>query len=152
MKTLIPKLEDTPRKWWVVDAAGLPIGRLASVVAHHLRGKHKPQFTPFLDFGDHVIVVNADKVILTGRKLDQKVYYKHSGYPGGINETSAARMFSERPERAVELAVKRMLPKNVLGRKMYTKLKVYKGGDHPHQAQQPQALESAALEKVRKAS
>ena len=152
MKTLIPKIEDAPRKWWVVDATGLPIGRLASVVAHHLRGKHKPQFTPFLDFGDHIIVVNADKVILTGRKLEQKTYYKHSGYPGGLNETAAARMFAEKPERAVELAIKRMLPKNILGRKMLTKLKVYKGAEHPHQAQQPQALESAALEKVRKAS
>ncbi|UCF66031.1 MAG: 50S ribosomal protein L13 [Acidobacteriota bacterium] len=140
MRTYIPSPGDIPRRWWVVDASNVPLGRLASVVATRLRGKHKPQYTPFLDSGDHVIVVNAGQVKLTGRKLDQKVYYRHSGYPGGMTEVSARRMFSERPERAVELAIKRMLPKTKLGRKMFTKLRVYRGPDHPHAAQQPAPL------------
>jgi large subunit ribosomal protein L13 len=140
MRTYIPSPDDIKRGWWVADAAGIPIGRLASIVAARLRGKHKAQFTPFLDTGDHVIVINADKVILTGRKLDQKLYRRHSGYPGGLREVTARVMLQTRPERAVELAIRGMLPKNRLGRKMYTKLKVYRGGEHPHQAQQPQPL------------
>jgi large subunit ribosomal protein L13 len=140
-KTFVPRKGQIEHEWWVVDAAGLPLGRLASEVASRLRGKHKPSFTPFLDCGDHVIVVNADKVVLTGRKREQKVYRRHSGYPGGLKETSAERMLSEKPERVVELAVKGMLPKTKLGRVMYRKLKVYQGGEHPHAAQRPQALD-----------
>ena len=140
-KTYVPQKGQIDRAWWVVDAAGLPMGRLASEVASRLRGKHKPSFTPFLDCGDHVIVVNADKVVLTGRKLKQKVYRRHSGYPGGLKEISAERMLSEKPERMVELAIKGMLPKTKLGRVMYRKLKVYQGGEHPHAAQKPQALD-----------
>jgi large subunit ribosomal protein L13 len=151
MRTFVPSPGEIQRRWWVVDAAGLPIGRLASVVATHLRGKHKPYYTPFLDTGDHVIVVNADKVVLTGRKLDQKFYRRHSGYPGGLKEFSARRVLTERPEKAVEKAIKGMLPKNRLGRQMYRKLKVYTGPDHPHQAQQPAALEHAELKKTRSA-
>jgi large subunit ribosomal protein L13 len=145
MRTYIPSPDDIKRDWWVADAAGIPIGRLASLVAARLRGKHKAQFTPFLDTGDHVIIINADKVILTGRKLDQKLYRRHSGYPGGMREVTARIMLQTRPERAVELAIKGMLPKNRLGRKMYTKLKVYRGAEHPHQAQKPQALPVAEL-------
>ena len=140
MRTYIPSAPAIKRDWWVVDATDMPLGRLASAVATRLRGKHKPTFTPFLDTGDHVIVVNADKLRLTGRKLEQKVYYRHSGYPGGIKETTAKAMMDKRPERVVELAIKRMLPKNKLGRKMYTKLRVYRGAEHPHAAQQPQPL------------
>ena len=151
MKTFFPTEGDIQRAWWVVDATGLPLGRLASVVATRLRGKHKPEFTPFLDCGDHVIVINAEKAVLTGSKLDQKTYYRHSGYPGGLAEIPARRMFAERPVRAVELAVRRMLPKNRLGRKMYRKLKVYAGPDHPHQAQKPQPLDAAALSTSRSA-
>ncbi len=151
MKTFFPSEGDIQRAWWVVDATGLPLGRLASVVATRLRGKHKPEFTPFLDCGDHVIVINAEKAVLTGRKLDQKTYYRHSGYPGGLSEIPARRMLTERPVRAVELAVRRMLPKNRLGRKMYTKLKVYAGPDHPHQAQKPQPLDAVALSTSRSA-
>ena len=141
MRTYVPTPSEIDRQWWVVDAEGMPLGRLASEVASRLRGKHKPSFTPFLDTGDHVIVVNADKIVLTGKKLDSKVYYSHSGYPGGIKEMVARRMLSDKPERAIELAVKRMLPKNRLGRKMLTKLRVYRGGEHKHQAQKPQPLE-----------
>ncbi len=141
MKTFIPSPSDIQRDWWVVDAADKPLGRLASEVASRLRGKHKPYFTPFLDTGDHVIVVNADKVKLTGRKQDEKVYYRHTGHPGGLREATAREMLAKKPERVIELAIKRMLPKGPLGRKMYTKLKVYKGGDHPHEAQKPRSLE-----------
>ena len=141
MRTYIPSAGEIERKWWVVDATGMPIGRLASVVAHYLRGKHKPGFTPFLDTGDHVIVVNADKVVLTGRKLDQKIYRRHSGRPGGLKEIPARRMLAERPERAVEIAVRGMLPKNKLGRKMFKKLRVYRGPEHPHEAQKPEPLD-----------
>jgi large subunit ribosomal protein L13 len=140
MRTFIPSGKNIRRDWWVVDATGLPLGRLASHVALRLRGKHRPDFTPFLDMGDHVIVINADKVALTGRKREQKTYYSHSGYPGGLSETSARRMLGKKPERAVELAIRRMLPKNRLGRKMYTKLRVYRGGEHPHAAQKPREL------------
>jgi large subunit ribosomal protein L13 len=110
-------------------------------VASRLRGKHKPTFSPFLDTGDHVIVVNASKIVMTGRKLDQKLYRRHSGYPGGLTEITAGKLLAEKPERVIELAVKRMLPKGPLGRKMGRKLKVYAGGEHPHEAQRPQRLE-----------
>lgn len=145
MRTYVPSLDGMKRGWWVADASGIPIGRLAAVVAAHLRGKHNPQFTPFLDTGDHVIVLNADKVVLTGRKLDQKMYRRHSGYPGGLREMTARVLLQTRPERAIELAVRGMLPKNRLGRKMFTKLKVYRGGEHPHQAQQPKPLPVAEM-------
>ena len=129
------------RKWYVVDAEGKTLGRLAAEVAKVLRGKNKPTFTPHVDTGDHVIVLNADKVVLTGKKLVQKTYFRHSGYPGGTTFTTASKMLETRPERVVEMAVKGMLPKNSLGRKMFTKLKVYAGAEHPHAAQMPEVLE-----------
>lgn len=129
------------RKWYVVDAEGKTLGRLAAEVAKVLRGKNKPTFTPHVDTGDHVIVLNADKVVLTGKKLVQKTYFRHSGYPGGTTFTTAGKMLETRPERVVEMAVKGMLPKNSLGRKMFTKLKVYAGAEHPHAAQMPEILE-----------
>jgi large subunit ribosomal protein L13 len=128
------------RQWHVIDAKGKVLGRLASEVAHILRGKHKPSFTPHVDGGDFVIVVNARGIRLTGKKQEQKVYYRHTEYPGGIRPTIAARMLTEKPENVVRLAVKSMLPKSRLGRKLYTKLKVYPGPDHPHEAQKPQPL------------
>ena len=128
------------RQWHVIDAEGKVLGRLASEVAQILRGKHKPSFTPHVDGGDFVIVVNARGVRLTGKKPEQKVYYRHTEYPGGIRTTIAARMLADKPENLVRLAVKNMLPKNRLGRKLYTKLKVYAGSDHPHEAQKPQPL------------
>lgn len=143
MRTFVPSAKNIERSWWIVDAEGLSLGRLATAVATRLRGKHKPIFTPFLDTGDHVIVINAAKVRLTGRKEQQKVYYSHSGYPGGIKEVNAARMRATHPERMLELAIKRMLPKNKLGRQMYTKLRVYADANHPHEAQKPQPLEIA---------
>jgi len=135
------KPADIKRKWFVVDAEGKTLGRLAAEVAKILRGKHKPSFTPHVDTGDHVIVVNADKVVLTGKKLIQKTYFRHSGYPGGTTFTPAGKMLTEKPEKVIEHAVKGMLPKNSLGRQMYSKLKVYKGPAHPHQAQKPEILE-----------
>ena len=129
------------RKWYVVDAEGKTLGRLAAEVAKVLRGKNKPTFTPHVDTGDHVIVLNADKVVLTGKKLVHKTYFRHSGYPGGTTFTTAGKMLETRPERVVEMAVKGMLPKNSLGRKMFTKLKVYAGAEHPHAAQMPEVLE-----------
>ena len=129
------------RKWYVVDAEGKTLGRLAAEVAKVLRGKNKPTFTPHVDTGDHVIVLNADKVVLTGKKLTDKTYFRHSGYPGGTTFTTAGKMLETRPERVVEMAVKGMLPKNSLGRKMFTKLKVYAGAEHPHAAQMPEVLE-----------
>ena len=140
-RTYVTKPEDIERKWYVVDAQGQTLGRLASEVAQVVRGKHKPIFTPAADVGDYVIVVNAEKVHVTGRKMDQKTYYRHSGYPGGLKEISLRRMLEERPTRVIELAVRGMLPKNRLGRKMIKKLKVYAGADHPHEAQQPEPLE-----------
>lgn len=144
MRTFMPSPGEIPRGWWVVDASGLTMGRLATVVAHHLRGKHKPQFTPFLDSGDHVIVINADKITFSGRKLDQKVYYRVSGQPGGLKSTVARKLLATRPEFAVEEAVWGMLPKGPLGRKLFTHLKVYSGPHHPHAAQKPQPLAIAA--------
>jgi large subunit ribosomal protein L13 len=140
-RTYVTKREDIERDWYVVDASGQTLGRLASEVAQIIRGKHKPTFSPAVDVGDYVIVVNAEKVHVTGRKLDQKMYYRHSGYPGGLKELTLGRMLEEHPSRVIQLAVKGMLPKNKLGRKMLKKLKVYAGSEHPHQAQQPEALE-----------
>jgi len=140
-KTKMFKKEEIPRKWYVVDASGKTLGRLASRIAIILMGKHKPEYTPHVDTGDYVIVVNADKVVLTGKKLDQKIYYRHSGYPGGLKMISARQMLQKHPERLIYLAVKRMLPKTALGRKMLKKLKVYASPDHPHSAQKPEPLE-----------
>ena len=128
------------RKWYVVDAEGCTLGRLASGVASVLRGKNKPQFTPHVDTGDYVIIVNADKVKVTGKKMDQKIYYHHSDYVGGMKETTLKEMLAKKPERVIELAVKGMLPKGPLGRSMYTKLFVYAGPEHKHEAQKPEAL------------
>jgi large subunit ribosomal protein L13 len=129
------------RKWYVVDAEGKVLGRLASEVAKVLRGKNKPEYTPHVDTGDHVIVVNAEKILLTGRKLDQKLYRHYSGYPGGMKEVKYRHLIERRPEKVIEIAVKGMLPKNSLGRQMYRKLIVYKGAEHKNQAQQPEPLE-----------
>lgn len=140
MKTYSPKAGEIERAWYVVDAEGAVLGRLASEVAQILRGKHKPTWAPHLDTGDHVIVVNAAGVRLTGEKDQKKIYYSHSGYPGGLQEVEYERMVRQRPERVVEKAIKGMLPKNRLGRQMAGKLSVYRGPDHPHQAQKPVAL------------
>jgi large subunit ribosomal protein L13 len=141
VKTSSAKPHEIERKWFVIDAQGQTLGRLATRVATILRGKHKPIYTPHLDCGDYVIVVNADKINVTGQKLDQKVYYRHSGYPGGLKQVTLRRQLQTHPERVVEAAVRGMLPKNRLGRKMFKKLKVYDGPDHPHQAQQPEPLD-----------
>ncbi len=141
MKSFMANPATVERKWYVIDAEGKTLGRLAAEVAKILRGKNKPIFTPHVDTGDHVIVVNAAKISLTGNKLVQKTYFRHSGYPGGTTFTTAGKMLAERPERVVELAVKGMLPKNRLGRQMFRKLKVYRGPSHPHEAQKPEALE-----------
>ena len=141
MKTYTPKAPEIERRWWVVDAEGMVLGRLASRIAQVLRGKHKPMFTPHLDVGDFVVVVNADKVRLTGTKMENKTYFRHSGYMGGEKHIPVATMLEKHPERVVELAVKGMLPKNNLGRLMRRKLKVYASAEHPHEAQQPQPLE-----------
>jgi large subunit ribosomal protein L13 len=140
MKTYVAKPEDFSRGWYVVDAADQVLGRLATQVAMRLRGKHKPVFTPHLDTGDFIVVINADKVKLTGRKLDQKMYWRHSGYPGGIKGTTARRLLDEKPEEVIRKAVRGMLPKNRLGRKLLKKLKVYAGPEHPHTAQRPETL------------
>jgi len=141
MKTYSAKQKEVDRKWYVIDASGCVLGRLASFVATRLRGKHKPIFTPHVDTGDYIIVINADKVTLTGRKWDEKVYYRHSGYIGGLKSLSAKQLFKKRPEDLVIYAVRGMLPKNRLGRKMLKKLKVYAGSDHPHMSQQPGLLQ-----------
>lgn len=140
MKTFMASPATIDRKWYVVDAEGKTLGRLASEVAKVLRGKNKAIFTPHIDTGDYVIVVNADKVKVTGKKLDQKIYYHHSDYVGGMKETTLREMLAKKPEKVVELAVKGMLPKGPLGREMFTKLHVYAGAEHPHAAQQPEAL------------
>ena len=139
--TYSAKSSDNEGRWCVVDASGAVLGRLASVVAARLQGKHNPLFTPHVDTGDWIIVVNADKVTLTGKKLDQKRYYRHSGYTGGLKETTARELSVKRPEDLVRFAVKGMLPKNRLGRKQLKKLKVYAGDSHPHKAQNPEVLE-----------
>ena len=141
MKTFMAKAEEVQRKWFIIDAEGKPLGRLASEVAKILRGKNKPTYTPHCDTGDFVIVLNAEKVVLTGKKLEQKYYRHYSGYPGGMKEITYKHFLATHPERVVELAVKGMLPKNSLGRSMYKKLKVYKGTEHEHQAQKPEVLE-----------
>ena len=141
MKTYSPRPKDVQRRWYVVDAEDAVLGRLASEVAQILRGKHKPTYAPHIDMGDHVIVVNAAKVRLTGQKEDQKLYRRHSGYPGGLREVPFERMRAERPERVVEKAIRGMLPHTRLGKQMARKLAVYAGPEHPHEAQQPQALE-----------
>ena len=139
-KTYSPKAKEIDRKWYVVDATGQTLGRLASRIAHVLRGKHKPSFSPHLDMGDHVIVVNADKVAVTGRKEERKVYYRHTGYPGGIRTTSYREMMEKHPERVIAMAVRGMLPRNVLGRRTLKKLRVYAGPEHRHAAQKPEEL------------
>lgn len=141
MGTFMANASNIERKWFVVDANGKTLGRLAAEVAKVLRGKNKPTFTPHVDTGDHVIVINSEKIVLTGDKLRKKMYFRHSGYIGGTTFTPAERMLSDKPERMIELAVKGMLPKNRLGRQMYRKLNVYRGGEHPHAAQKPEVLE-----------
>ena len=141
MRTYSPKPADVQRQWHVIDASDVVLGRLATHVATLLRGKHKPMFAPHIDTGDFVIVVNASKVALTGKKRDQKIAYRHSGYPGGLRRTPYSELLAQRPERAIEKAVKGMLPHNTLGRQMLSKLKVYAGPDHPHQAQKPVPFE-----------
>ena len=141
MKTYTPKADDIQRDWWIVDAAGKPLGRIATEIARILRGKHKPMYTPHLDTGDHVVVINAAEVKLTGNKADQKTYFRHSGYMGGDKHIPFKRMIATHPDRVIELAVKGMMPKNALGRRMRKKLKVYAGANHPHQGQAPQPLD-----------
>ena len=133
--------KDIERRWWLIDARGKTLGRLASEVAPLLRGRDKPYFTPHLDTGDHVIIVNADKIHVTGKRLDQKIYYRHSGYPGGLKQMNLREMLRRHPTRPLRLAIKGMMPKGPLGRQMLSKLKIYAGADHPHGAQQPQTLE-----------
>jgi len=140
-RTYVTHPEDVQRDWYVVDASGQTLGRLATQIARIVRGKHKPIYSPSVDVGDYVIVINADKIHVTGQKLDQKMYYRHSGYPGGLTEVPLRRMLETHPTRVIEHAVRGMLPKNRLGRKMIKKLKVYAGSEHPHEAQQPEALE-----------
>ena len=143
MPTYSPKASEIQRAWYVVDADGLVLGRLATEVARVLRGKHKPTFTPHLDTGDHVIIVNADKVVLTAGKAERKTVYRHSGYPGGLKAETFAHLLERRPEEAMRRTIRGMLPKTRLGRQMLTKLKVYAGPTHPHAAQQPQPLDIA---------
>ena len=140
MKTFSARPQDIERKWFVVDAQGQTLGRLATRIASVLRGKHKPVYTPHLDCGDYVIVVNADKIHVTGQKLEQKTYYRHSGYPGGLRQVSLRRQLQVHPDRVIEAAVRGMLPHNRLGRKMFKKLKIYAGPTHPHEAQQPTGI------------
>jgi large subunit ribosomal protein L13 len=140
MKTYNARKEDIIRNWYVIDAEGQILGRLASEIARRLRGKHKPIYTPYVDTGDFVIVVNAGKVSLTGKKLSDKVYYHYSGYPGGLKKTYAGKLLEDNPDKVLNYAVKGMLPKNSLGRKMLKKLKIYAGNDHPHEAQCPQVI------------
>lgn len=140
MKSFMASPDKIDRKWYVVDATDKTLGRLASEIAKVLRGKNKPIYTPFIDTGDNVIVINAEKITVTGKKLDQKIYYHHSDYVGGMKETSLKEMLAKKPEHVIELAVKGMLPKGSLGREMYTKLHVYAGAEHPHAAQKPEEL------------
>ena len=146
MSTFTLKTADIEKKWVIIDAKGLVVGRLASVIAMRLRGKHKPTYTPHMDCGDNVIVINAAKVVLTGKKLKDKIYYHHTGYIGGIKERTAKFILEGRfPERVVEKAVERMVPRGPLGRKQMLNLRVYKGAEHPHEAQQPEALDVGAM-------
>jgi len=141
MKTFTAKPESVQRDWYVVDAAGKTLGRIATEIALRLRGKHKPEYTPHVDTGDYIIVVNADKVTVTGNKAKNKMYYSHSGFPGGIKEINFEKLLAKKPEMVLESAIKGMLPKGTLGRAMFRKLKVYAGAEHQHAAQQPQVLD-----------
>lgn len=146
MKTYSAKPADIERDWFVIDAEGLVLGRLAVLVANRLRGKHKAMFTPHMDCGDHIVVLNAEKVVLTGNKRTQKTYYRHTGYPGGIKETTAEKVLDGRfPARVIEKAVERMVPRGPLGRQVMRKLHIYAGGEHPHTGQSPKTLDFAAL-------
>lgn len=140
MRTYNARNETATHGWYVVDASGKTLGRLASEVAKRLRGKHKPEYTPHVDTGDYIIIINANQVKVTGNKSKDKIYYSHSGYPGGLKEITFEKLLAKKPERVIEIAVKGMLPKNPLGRAMYRKLKVFAGSKHPHEAQQPQPL------------
>lgn len=140
MKTFSAKPETVKRDWYVVDATGLTLGRLATEVASRLRGKHKPEYTPHVDTGDYIVIINAEKIHVTGNKVQDKIYYSHTGFPGGLKSINFEKLNLRAPERIIELAVKGMLPRNPLGRAMYRKMKVYKGAAHPHAAQQPQDL------------
>ena len=148
MRTYSPKASEITRKWYVVDAEDLVLGRLSTEVARILRGKHKPTFAPHMDMGDHVIVINAEKAVLTSNKADQKMVYRHSGYPGGLRSRTFAEARALKPEEGVRRAVRGMLPKNRLGRQMLTKLKVYAGPNHPHSAQLPEALDISAARRT----
>lgn len=141
MKTFSAKAHEVKRDWYIIDASGKVLGRLATEIARRLRGKHKAEYTPHVDTGDYIVITNADKVMVTGRKFKQKMYHRHSGFPGGIKSVPFDKMQKNKPERIIELAVKGMLPKGSLGREMYRKLKVYAGHEHPHAAQQPKQLE-----------
>ncbi len=140
MKTFIPKKKDIKRNWWLVDAQGQTLGRLATKIATVLKGKHKPDFVNFLDTGDFVVVINAEKIVVTGKKESDKKYYSHSGYPGGIKEITLGKLREKKPEEILRHAVKGMLPKNAMGRKLLKKLKIYTGKEHPHKAQKPEIL------------
>ncbi len=137
MKTFSAKPQDVQRDWYLIDATGQTLGRLSTEIARRLRGKHKPEYTPHVDTGDYIVVVNAEKIRVSGNKLKNKIYYRHTGYIGSLKSTSLEKLLAEKPERALEFAVKGMLPKNPLGRKMYSKLRVFAGPAHPHEAQQP---------------
>lgn len=139
-KSFTPRAGDIERQWFVVDAEGKTLGRLASRIAHILRGKHKPTYSPHMDLGDHIVVINAEKIRVTGRKAEKKVYYRHTGYPGGLRTTTYEDMLNKHPERILRIAVKGMMPNNILGRQMFKKLRVYVGAEHDHAAQQPEAL------------
>jgi large subunit ribosomal protein L13 len=141
MKTFSAKAHEVKRDWYIIDASDKVLGRVATEIARRLRGKHKAEFTPHVDTGDYIVVINAEKITVTGRKFKEKMYYRHSEFPGGIKSISFDKLQDKNPTRIIELAVKGMLPKNVLGREMYRKLKVYAGNDHPHTAQQPKKLE-----------
>ncbi|MGQ3892131.1 50S ribosomal protein L13 [Legionella sp. CNM-4043-24] len=141
MKTFSAKAHEVKRDWYIIDASDKILGRVATEIARRLRGKHKAEYTPHVDTGDYIVVVNAEKIAVTGRKFKEKMYYRHSGFPGGIKSISFDKLQDSNPVRIIELAVKGMLPKNVLGREMYRKLKVYAGSEHPHTAQQPKQLE-----------
>ena len=141
MKTVFANAGNARGDWFVVDASGKTLGRLASQIAHRLKGKHKATYSPHVDMGDHIVVLNAEKIHVTGRKLTDKIYYHHTGYIGGIKSIALEKLLKEHPERVIEIAVKGMLPKNTLGRSMFRKLHVFAGAEHPHQAQQPQPLE-----------
>lgn len=141
MKTFSAKPETVKRDWYVVDAEGKTLGRLSTEIASRLRGKHKPEYTPHVDTGDYIVVINAEKVRVTGRKASNKMYYRHTGFPGGLREVSFEKLIAHKPEMVIEKAVKGMLPKGPLGREMYRKMKVYAGTEHPHASQQPQKLD-----------